>query len=131
MIFIDTNYFLRFFLADNHKQSKKVKELFVSAAEGKSKIFTSNIVIFEIFWVLSSYYRKNKSEIISTLEKILALEFIEVDDRAVFVRALTLFQKRSLSLEDCYHLSFASFKKAKSFATFDQKLLKAWQKISD
>lgn len=129
MTFIDTNYFLRFLLADNHKQSEKVKELFLSAAEGKSQLFTSGIVIFEIYWVLSSYYGKNKSEIVLTLEKILALEFIEVDNRSIFFQALNLFQGQPLSLEDCYHLAFANSKKAKTFATFDQKLVKVWKKL--
>jgi len=129
MIFVDTNYFLRFLLADNHEQSEKVKELFLSAAEGKNQLFTSNIVIFEIYWVLSSYYQRDKTEIISTLEKILTLEFIKIDDRPIFLQALDIFRQQPFSLEDCYHLAFARIQRAKSFATFDQKLAKAWKKL--
>lgn len=129
MIFVDTNYFLRFLLADNHEQSKKVKELFLSAAEGKIQLCSSIIVFFEIYWVLTSYYRRDKSEIISTLDKILALEFIEIDNHSIFLRALDLFRQEIISLEDCYHLAFANSKEVKTFATFDQKLSKIWDKI--
>lgn len=129
MIFVDTNYFLRFLLADNREQSEKVKNLFLSAAEGKAQLFTSSIVIFEIYWVLSSYYKRDKMEMISTLEKILALEFIEVENRNIFLQALSLFREQNISLEDCYNLAFSNFKKAEAFATFDQKLAKVWQKI--
>lgn len=129
MIFVDTNYFLRFLLADNLEQSDKVKKLFLSAAEGNSQLCSSTIVIFEIYWVLSSYYKRDKSEMISTLEKILTLEFIEIDSRGIFLKALRIFREEPLSLEDCYYLSFASTKKAKKIATFDQKLSKVWQKV--
>jgi predicted nucleic acid-binding protein len=129
MTFVDTNYFLRFLLDDNHQQNEKVKELFVAAAEGREQLCSSTIVIFEIYWVLSSYYQQDKAEIISTLEKILALEFIEMDDRSTFSQALSFFCEQSISLEDCYHLAFAQSKKVKDFATFDQKLSKVWQKI--
>lgn len=131
MIFVDTNYFLRFLLADNHEQSEKVKDLFLSASESTNKLFTSSIVIFEIYWVLSSYYERDKVEIISTLEKILAMEFIEVDNRSILQQALTYFREYSVSFEDCYNLAFASSKKAKTFATFDQKLSKTWEKFKN
>ena len=57
MIFIDTNYFLRFLLKDNEKQFIEVKKLFEKAILGEIDLYTSLIVIFEIYWVLSSFYK--------------------------------------------------------------------------
>lgn len=37
MIFVDTNYFLRFLLKDNQAQYLQAKELFLSAAQGKQE----------------------------------------------------------------------------------------------
>ena len=68
MIFVDTNYFLRFLLKDNKPQHLEAKQLMLGGATGKLKLFTSTIVFFEIYWVLTSYYGKNKTELVDTLK---------------------------------------------------------------
>jgi len=60
MIFVDTNYFLRFLLKDIGKQHQKAKKLFEKAASGEIKLFTSMIVFFEIYWVLFSFYKRRR-----------------------------------------------------------------------
>ena len=69
MIFIDTNYFLRLLLQDDDNQHKKAEKLFLEAAEGKVLVFTSIIVIFEIYWVLKSHYKKTNRQIYEFLTK--------------------------------------------------------------
>lgn len=124
MIFVDTNFFLRFLLEDNPEQRKQAQELFEEAATGKKELFTSLIVFFEIFWVLSSFYKKNKGDLANTLRGVLSLGFIQLSDRDLLVKAVDLFEKKNLNLGDCYNLTFAKDKKAQEFATFDQKLKK-------
>ena len=48
MIFVDTNYFLRFLLADNEPQYSKVKRLFLQAARGIVKLATSVVVFLRL-----------------------------------------------------------------------------------
>lgn len=124
MIFVDTNYFLRYLLEDNKEQAEKVKKLFYAGAAGKEKLITSIIVYFEIYWVLSSYYQKKKTDLIKTFRSLLALEFIHLEERLILSKSIELFSESNLSLEDCYNLSLAKFKKCTKFATFDQKLKK-------
>ena len=81
MTFVDSNYFLRFLIADQKTHYAQVCELFDSAAHDRVKLFTSVIVFFEIAWVLSSFYEKKKSTLISLLEDILNLEFISINER--------------------------------------------------
>ncbi len=124
MIFVDTNFFLRFLLADNKKQFEEVKTLFNQAAQGRVNLFTSIVVYFEIYWVLSSFYKQNKVDIVNTLEHILEMKFIFFEEQEILEIALRMFAERNLSLEDCYNLVFAKSKKAKAFKTFDRKLTK-------
>jgi predicted nucleic-acid-binding protein len=124
MIFIDTNYFLRFLLNDISEQHNLVKNLFIKASEGKEKLLTSTVVFFEVYWVLSSYYEKEKLEIINTLNKILKLTFIKLEEKDILLNSLTLFSKTNLDLEDCYNIHFAKSKKVNLFETFDKKLEK-------
>jgi predicted nucleic acid-binding protein len=128
MNFVDTNYFLRLLLKDNSEQHEIVKRLFLSAAEGKVALFTSTIVIFEIYWVLSAYYEKEKSEIISVLQNILKLTFIRLEESEILQNSILLFQKSNLDLEDCYNLCYAKFHQVVSFNTFDKKLDKEFIK---
>lgn len=124
MIFVDTNYFLRFLLRDIDKQHEEAKKLFLEAAAGKIRLITSTIVFFEIYWVLHSYYGKNKEELTKTLSKVLKLSFITLYDREILETTLELFNKNNIELEDCYNLVFIKQNKIKSLKTFDLKLAK-------
>ncbi len=128
MIFIDTNYFLRLLVKDNQKQHLIAKKTFQKAARGEIKLFTSLIVIFEIYWVLSSFYKKEKEVVCQLLKQILDLNFISLTERKTIKKALTLHQKTSLDLEDSYNLFYSKKLKSTDFSTFDLKLKKAWVK---
>lgn len=121
MIFVDINYFLRFLLADEKNQHGQAKKLFENGATGKIKLFTSLIVFFEIYWVLSSFYKKDKKIISKVLRDLLKMSFIIISERNVLEKALNISQKKNLDLEDSFNLAYAQEKNAESFKTFDKK----------
>lgn len=125
MIFIDTNYFVRFLLRDIPAQHEIAKKLIGDGSKGNLKLFTSIIVIFELYWLFTSFYEKTKAEVCEILANILSLKFIIVDQRDILERALNLYQNSSLDLEDCYNIIFSKSQKMTQFATFDKNLLKA------
>jgi len=126
--FIDTNYFLRLLLRDNEKQFKKVYSLFQQAIEGKVKIYTSVIVFFEINWVLSSFYKKDKKKIAYFLENILKMNFLEIENHNILQQAIIFFKNYSLDLEDCYNIALAKSFGLDEFATFDKKIARMLNK---
>jgi len=127
MIFVDTNYFLRFLLADVNKQHQKAKKLFEDAALGKVKLFTSTIVFFEIYWVLISFYEKDKKQLMKVLSDLLLMSFVKLAERDLLEQTLEIFAKSNLDLEDCFNLVYAKKKEARVFKTFDNKLKKKWE----
>lgn len=126
MIFVDTSYFLRFLLEDIPGQHKEAKNLFLQASEGKIKIFTSLVVIFEIYWVMTSFYGKKKKEVSKVLENVLNLTFIKLEGRKLLSGALDIYKNTNLDFEDSYNLAYAKDKNAKDFKTFDKKLRKVF-----
>lgn len=130
MIFVDTNYFLRFLLKDIDAQHKKAKSLFSRAALGKVKAFSSVLVFFEIYWVLASFYEKEKDELVEILNKILAMEFIKLGERPLLEEAVQTFANTTLELEDAYNLAYAKANQAANFKTFDQKLAKYFEEVN-
>jgi len=128
MIFIDTNYFIRFLLDDIPDQHLKAKKLFESGLKGEEDLFTSTIVFFELYWVFTSFYKKPKQEVRGILRDVLRLSFIHFENIGVLRKALRLFENSSLELADCYNIEFAKSKKSKDFATFDKKARKLYEK---
>jgi len=124
MIFVDTNYFVRYFLKDIPSQFRVVKKLFSDGAIGKTALFTSTIVVFEISWVFGSFYGKTKSEVIAILRKVLAMNFIEFAERGHIEQSIELYERTLLEFEDCYNLVFSREKGVKEFATFDKKIMR-------
>jgi predicted nucleic-acid-binding protein len=122
--FVDTNYFLRLLLKDNKKQFEIVYSFFQKGINKEVELFTSVIVFFEIYWVLSSFYKKKKNKIIEFLKLILKLNFIDFENRSILEEAINLFQKFNLDLEDCYNLAYAKSRKAHQLTTFDHILNK-------
>ncbi len=122
MIFVDTNLFVRYFLKDVLSQFKEVEKLFSDGAKKKKKLFTSTIVIFEIYWLFGSFYEKTKDEVIEILKKTFSLDFIEIQEREILEKALSIFEVSNLDFEDCYNVVYAKERGAKDFKTFDKKL---------
>lgn len=130
MMFVDTNYFLRFLLADEDTQHQTARALFKKAAAGEIKLFTSLIVFFEIYWVLSSFYKQEKAQLIQKLEGLLSMTFINYQEQAVLSDAVRVFKESRLDLEDAYNLVYASSHEAEGFKTFDQQLHKVYSAAS-
>ena len=131
MMFVDTNYFLRFLLADQEGQHQTAKTLFKKAATGEVDLFTSLVVFLEIYWVLASFYKKEKGELVDRLEGLLSMTFIDFQDRDVLSGAVRVFKETSLDLEDAYNLVYASANGARELKTFDQQLQKVYKKTSE
>ncbi len=126
--FVDANIFLSFLIKRDSWQKEEVRRMFDKAIKGEVFLFTNTIVIFEIFWVLKSFYRKGRSETVSILKKILGLEFIELKERRILLAALKIYEESKLDLEDCYHIAFSKDNSADSIFSFDKKLLKRFEK---
>ncbi len=126
MIFVDTNYFLRFLLKDIESQYKEAKNLFLRAGREEEDLFSSIVVFFEVFWVLRSTYKKDKQVLVERLGKLLRLN-VEFDDHQLLLESVNLFKRLPLSLEDCYNLCLAKERGAKEFKTFDIKLAKVFK----
>jgi len=128
-IFIDTNFFLRFFLKDIKKQYLEAKVIFSAGAKDREDLRTSLIVVFEVFWVLSSFYKFKREEIVVVIKGILGMTFIRLDERDILYDALMLYKNTNLSLGDCYNLSYSIRMGVKEFKTFDIKLGREFEKI--
>lgn len=122
-VIVDTNAFLRFFLNDIQKQKKAFESALHKAKRNELILVVPQIILFEIDFILTKYYRFSKGEVIERLESVISTSYLQVQDQGVFRNAIDLYAKHNIAFVDCFLLSKAKLEEAELF-TFDQKLEK-------
>jgi len=116
---VDTNVLLRFILDDNARQSNSAQALFKN--ESPSKLTVPDAVVLEFSFVLLSFYKITKPQLIEQLKALITFESFEIDTD-LWANTLTLYNMHSISLLDSYLLA-TSQKEDLPLYTFDKKLL--------
>ena len=122
-ILVDTNVFLHFLLNDIPKQKAACEKLLNKAKHNEIKLSVAQATVFEIDFILRKYYLYEKSVVIKQIKSLVATNYIDIESRDIFIKAITLYEKECVSLVDCFLLSKASIEASELF-TFDQKLQK-------
>jgi len=122
-IVIDTNGYLRLLLNDVSQQANQIEELLIKAKKGQILIFLPQIIVFEMVFILAKYYRFSKEEVLDKIESLVSIEYVEVESREIFLRAISLYRDNVVSFVDCFIFTSAEKNNAKLF-TFDKKLQK-------
>lgn len=123
MVLVDANIVLRFLLKDNKELFSKAKEIFLKAEKGDQKIYLDEIVIAEVVWTLSSFYKIKKTDIADKLEQIISQDWTVNPRKGLIMEALNLFKAKNLSFIDCW-LAVVSKKQELTLETFDKNLKK-------
>lgn len=100
-VFLETSFFIRYFTADNKAKFKDCVSLIEIVESGKIRPYTSNIVIFEILFVLTKIYGFAKKESLDAIKKILSLRNITLVETTNTREAIKLFEKYNIKYPDC------------------------------
>lgn len=123
MLAVDTNLVVRLLANDDTVQTRRAAALFAS-----EQIFISKTVLLESEWVLRFSYELPPQVILQALRNIVGLPNVMVEQQREIAEALDGFE-RGLDFADALHL--ASSRRAGRFATFDKKLIKRAEKLTD
>jgi predicted nucleic-acid-binding protein len=121
ILLVDTNIFLRSLLNDVPSQTKVANKIIFDARNGKLKLVTPQIIVFEVIFALSSFYRFSKDKVVKALEYIINSDYFNLESRSDFVSALEIYKKNNLDFTDCF---LAARAKSENYeiTTFDKKL---------
>jgi predicted nucleic acid-binding protein len=100
--FLDANVFLRFLLNDHPAWSAACKRLFLDVESGKEKVWTSDIIVSEVVYVLSSLYKVSRQDIASRLLPLLRLRSLRLPSKRLYPRVFQLYTSTNLSYADCH-----------------------------
>lgn len=123
MLAVDTNLVVRLLANDDMLQTRRAAALFAS-----DQIFISKTVLLESEWVLRFSYELPPKVILQALRNIIGLPNVMVEQQREIAEALNGFEQ-GLDFADALHL--ASSLRAGRFATFDRKLIKRAEKLTD
>ena len=100
-LFLDTNIWLRFFLKDDSSQYKSVYELISQIEQGKFRVYTSNIVLLETYYVLFQTYKIPHEQVLELIDSIFEVRGITVIDRTDSRQAFQYLKKYNIKFADC------------------------------
>jgi len=110
--FIDSNIFLRVLIQED-VQSFQICSNILAQIEGKKiNAVTSDLVFAEIVWVLTSYYKRPRSEIVESVELInnMPMKTVNTFDRSIAIR---LYDRYSVKYIDALIASIDPISKKK------------------
>jgi uncharacterized protein len=126
MQFVDTNIFLRYLTNDDPAKAKKCLALFQQAKLNQVALTTSESVIAEVVYLLSSkrVYNLAPKAIVAHLRPLLVLPGLKLASRNLLLRTLEIYATYAIDFEDALskaHMEGQQIKEIYSYdADFDQ-----------
>jgi len=102
MALLDTNVLIRFFTSDNTQKFRGVYALFESLEHGDLRIELKLIVLFQVVFVLKSFYSVPREDIATGMLRILKYKGIIVKEKRIVRRTMELWHDSKLDIVDCY-----------------------------
>ena len=118
--FIDTNIFLRYLTKDDLLKYDRSREIFKQGMEDKIALATSGMVIAELIWTLSSYYRIPKADVIEKVSIIVSTESLYIPDKNIIADALILYSRKNIDYIDAYNAVFMKYHGVDEIYSYDR-----------
>ena len=118
---IDTNFILRYLLADNQEQYQIAKTFFQNVKSGKIRAYLEQAVIMEVIFVLSSYYKVPRDRIVNVLNNFLRYKGLVINEKEIIIKALEIYITTKLHIVDSL-LAAKSIVSNLNIMTFDNEL---------
>lgn len=102
MYFVDTNVFVRYMTRDDPYKAEACRLLFERAKRNEVELCTSEAVIAELVFVLSSkrLYNLSPRQIQERVQPILSLPSLKVQNKRSIQRALVIYVQNQIDFED-------------------------------
>ena len=120
MRYVDTNVILRF-LTDK-RPDKKLIDFFKKIESDEEKVKCIDMVFFQVIFVLRSFYKIEKKEIIKEMRKLLNLKGLKMKDKQTIERTLDFWEKHPDDIVDCYIVSCMEKDGENEIYSFDKKI---------
>lgn len=120
MKYIDTNIIIQYLVERKGPKSVGLRDFFIKMENGEKEVECLDIIFFQVIFVLKSFYKVKKKEIIENMKKILSLKGFHMKNKRIIERCLDLWGFRSGDIIDCYLVANMEFVGEKELFSYDQ-----------
>ena len=99
---LDTNVIVRFLVSDQSPKYKNLYSFFESLEYGKMKVELKLIVLFQVLFVLKSFYKVPKDQIANGITDLLKYKGIVIKNKTMIRRMMEMWRNKKLDIVDCY-----------------------------
>jgi predicted nucleic acid-binding protein len=116
--FIDTNVIIRHLTGDPADLADRATRLLATA--GPHQLWLTDLVLAEVVYVLESFYKVPRTQVAAYARAIVAFPAIRVDDPAMLLRAIEVYDTHRLDFADAYLVAAAERSGVGVVASFDK-----------
>lgn len=98
---LDTNIFLRTLIKEDEKSFSDCVNLLELVKKNKINAVVPGVVLSEIVWVLRSFYKIPKSEVVKSVKSIQKLSGLKIIDGYQYDQALDFYGEKNVKYIDC------------------------------
>jgi predicted nucleic-acid-binding protein len=120
---LDTNVLVRYLVADDVKQARRVKALIEHLDEADDRAYVSDIVVCELVWVLRSAYGFDRAAIAGALGQLVLAKQLAFDAPDQLARALAAYEAGAGDFSDYLIREHARAAGCDTVFTFDKALI--------
>ncbi len=99
---LDTNVIIRFLTTDKSPKHSTLYAFFENIEQGKMRVELKLIILFQTIFVLKSFYKVPKEDIVGGLLTLLEYKGINIKEKKIVNRTLELWRINNLEIVDCY-----------------------------
>jgi predicted nucleic-acid-binding protein len=122
MIGLDTNVLVRYLTDDDPVQARKAAALITTVVSRGERCFISAVVLCELAWVLRGAYDVNKTDLITTLDRLMATSQFDIGDKDVVRAAIEAYRAGRADFADYVIGAVNRTAGCARTATFDRRL---------
>jgi len=122
MEFLDTNIILRYLTKDDPAKAERCFQLFQRVKRRENQLTTSESIIAEVVYVLSSrsLYNQPRENIRALLLPLVRLSGLKIPNRRTILRALDLYANARLDFEDALSVAHMERQKVSVVVSYDE-----------
>ncbi len=124
---VDTNVIIRYLVEDPATITKPFRGVFAffeKLERGERTALLTPLVLFQSYFVLTSYYEVPSAEAAAKLRDLLAFRGLRVPEKPVLRTCLDTLAERPVDLVDAYLTALCSSRQLRGVHSFDQSLRK-------
>ena len=128
-VFADTNLFLRHLEQDHSEHTAAARRILQRVQNGELILITTPMVMAELVWTLTSFYKRNKQTVMDWLLAITNTPGIVVEERDRVIQALVWFEEKNVDFIDAYHAAWLLEQDFDTVISFDEKHFKRFEHV--